>query len=81
MTYHMFKRGIGRIADFLVEKIEADGLEAAQPYSTIYASVLNAFGVEYIAKLLTREDGSRYLELFACVHLWRVKVKREVKSC
>lgn len=81
MTYYMFKRGIGRIADSLVEKIQADGLEAAQPYSTVYASVLNAFGVQYIAKLLTREDGSQYLELFARVHLWRVKVKREVKSC
>lgn len=78
MTYHMFKRGIGRIADSLAEKIQADGLEAAQPYSTIYASVLNAFGVNYIAKLLTREDGSRYLELSTCVHLWRVKVKREI---
>lgn len=81
MTYHMFKRGIGRIADTLVEKIQADGLEAAQPYSSIYASVLNAFGVKHIAKLITREDGSRYLELFACVNLWRVKVKRDVKSC
>lgn len=81
MTYFKFKRGIGRIADSLAEKIQAEGLEAAQPYNAIYASVLNAFGVMYIAKLLTRADGSRYLELFACVHLWRVKVKREVKSC
>ena len=79
MTYFKFKRGIGRIADTLVEKIQADGLEAAQSYSIIYASVLNAFGVECTAKLVTREDGSRYFELYACVNLWRVKVKREVK--
>ena len=81
MNYYMFKRGIGRIADSLAEKIQADGLEAAQPYSLIYASVLNAFGVKYNVKLVARNDGSEYLELFACVHLWRVKVKREVKSC
>lgn len=78
MTYYMFKRGIGRLADTLVEKIQKGGLEAAQPYNSIFASILNAFGVKYIAKLLTREDGLQYLELFACVRLWRVKVKREI---
>lgn len=81
MTYYMFKRGIGRIVDCLAEKIETSGLDAAQPYNSIFASVLSMFGVKYIAKLLTRENGSRYLEVHANIHLWRVKVKKEVKIC
>lgn len=78
MTYYLFKRGIGRLADTLAEKIQTGGLEAAQPYNTIFTSILNAFGVKYIAKLLTREDGTQYLEVFAVVHLWCVKIKRYI---
>lgn len=81
MTYYMFKRGIGIIAGALAQKIQRDGLEAAQSYNALFAIFLNAFGVKYGVKLLTREDGTQYIEMYANVHLWRVKVKREVKSC
>lgn len=78
MTYFMFKRGIGIIADALARKIQRDGVEAVQSYNALFAIFLNAFGVKYGVKLLTRADGSQYIEVFAHVHLWRVKVKKEI---
>jgi hypothetical protein len=81
MTYYMFKRGIGRIADCLAEKIETSGLDAAQPYNSIFSSVLNALGVKFNAQVVTRGDGSAFLEVLAVVHLWRVHIKKEVTPC
>ena len=81
MTYYMFKRGIGLIADTLANKISKDGIESASVFDNIFKSVLSMFGAKYWAAVLKYENGKTILEVHANIHLWRVKVKREVKSC
>lgn len=81
MTYHMFKRGIGLIADALADKISKDGLESANVFNAIFSSVLSMFGVKFWSAFVKHDNGKYMLEVRANIHLWCVKVKREVKSC
>lgn len=81
MTYYMFKRGIGLIADALADKISKDGLESANVFNYIFSSVLFMFGVKFWSAVVKYDNGKSILEVRANIHLWRVKVKREVKSC
>ena len=78
MTYHMFKRGIGVIADALADKINEDGLESAITFNSIFNSVLSMFGVKY-QSVVVKHNEKFMLEVYANIHLWRVKVRREVK--
>lgn len=78
MTYHMFKRGIGVIADTLANKINEDGLESANTFNSIFDSVLSVFGVKYWSAVVKHNE-KFMLEVHANIHLWRVKVRREVK--
>lgn len=81
MTYHMFKRGIGLIADALADKISKDGLESANVINSIFSSVLSMFGVKFWSAVVKHDNGKYMLEAHANIHLWRVKVKREVQLC
>lgn len=79
MTYHMFKRGIGLIADVLADKISEDGLESTNVFNSIFSFVLSVFGVKFWSAVVKHDNGKYILEVHANIHLWRVKVKREVQ--
>lgn len=58
MTYYLFKRGIGIIADTLAEKIK-NNFQEAEIYNRIYVAILSAFGVKYTANVFRYSDGEK----------------------